>query len=1277
VKRLLARGGFGVVYEAERGGLRAAVKVAHRDFAVARARLQVEGTLLRKVGPPHVPEIYETGTLGDGTPYLVMEYISDPRLADHLAEIGGPMLIATLSRFADALLDALGAVHAHGIIHRDLKPENIFLRLDPPHAYLIDLGIAKQGSTSAPVSLTQEGEVLGTAVYMSPEQCMGESDVGPATDIYALGVILYEMATGRPPFFGGNAAVRQAHVESRPPRPSRLSSAAAPVEEAILKCLAKAPADRFDSVEAVRQALREGLSRQVEVTTSATTTPIASAGREQRSVALVFFESGAAWPQVKALIEGFGGTLVHSRESAFVALFGSKGGDPPTRRALALAQALVVHRLTDRARVDLANVTLVSRPGAPPRYMSPIFERRDRLPQPSDPSGVLLSEAAAALLVGIAKQIVKGRILVTADDQNDSEETTASEIPFVGREEEMTCLLGTARAAFEQNLPTIATVLSECGYGKSRLAADLQRRLIAKLPALSCVFLRPRDPTGRAPDEPLRLLLERVLRLPPIRPEDGGRALLAERLGESGSDLWVGVALALGWKSLDDPEVRALVVAPGALRDAAVSAVGQAIRLRAREGPLAIVLDDAHFAGLDVLDGLEFASLREEKLPLWICALARPALESMRPQWATRAGHALTIRLGALDPNSAAHLCRELLRPANDVALPVIERLVARTQGNPLQLVELARGLKEEGLIRRHSKGESYYLATDELNQLPNLPVLEWLALRELEALPPKFAAHARLLSHLGQEFEGFEVEGVIRMLEPEFEAAFPADSGVALDRLLAAGLLKSHQGRLSFRNAVLRDAIGHSVPTAVSRAIHGAAFRYYDAASAIPTGELLPKVAEHAAKSGLREDAVRAYLQLAQLAQARHACLEAEEFYSCALEQMNHTDDPRRLGALHGRGLMRHRLWRYGDALADLSRALTAARERNDASAEIDLLLDQAMVLDWIEDFRKMRSCTEEAVALAEKNAVTSPQLEARLKLALGRVYWRFSRDQEAAEHLAAAASIADTLGDAAYETHVLSLIMLGFVLATLGRLDESERTFCRVVPLCEEHGDKLHLGAAIANRAMLWAHRNDKAKLLADLERLLSLAREIGNWRIEQQAHFHLALFRRWLGDADSAERDIRCAIELEDRHFGANARPESRLLLARILVARGEMKAAAAVLDSIRVQLERARAEGNQELDLVPAEKVLFTMVELATRGGTEEEWETLITRAQEFLAGGQPLIELFEVAGLSALRMNRPLAAKQAFLDAWRIAVQVPNVMRERIAQYLASLGQDPA
>ncbi len=258
----LGRGGMGVVYKARQVDLDrvVALKMVLAGSLASEeqlARFQAEARVAARVQHPHVVPVFETGRV-NGLPYLVMRYVEGCSLADRLRD--GPLPDEAAARLVAAVARAVADLHAHGVVHRDLKPSNILLdgNCQP---YVTDFGLAKLVEGDSGV--TQSGAILGTPQYMAPEQALGRGkDAGPAADVYALGAILYECLTGRPPFRGPTPLDTLLSVlESDPPLPRRINPKVPRVlEQVCLQCLEKDPCRRFASAAALADAL-EGYLR--------------------------------------------------------------------------------------------------------------------------------------------------------------------------------------------------------------------------------------------------------------------------------------------------------------------------------------------------------------------------------------------------------------------------------------------------------------------------------------------------------------------------------------------------------------------------------------------------------------------------------------------------------------------------------------------------------------------------------------------------------------------------------------------------------------------------------------------------------------------------------------------------------------------------------------------------------------------------------------------------------------------------------------------------------
>jgi tetratricopeptide (TPR) repeat protein len=1227
-----------VVYEAERAedGQRVAIKVARPDQPMATVRLLYEADALRAVGPPWVPRVHDSGQRPDGLAYLVMDFVELPTLAQVLAQGTAPMTVGSFVPRAAALLDALAAVHDRGFVHRDLKPENIFIDESALRVVLLDFGIAKLLDSASAPQLTAVGTLLGTPEYMAPEQIRGAA-IDKRTDIYALGVILYEMLTARVPFWGNSADVQQGHLARRPALPSDLAPLPRALEELLLRCLAKDPDQRFADTAALRAELLSACAAGQPVTMAApraAPSPADAPQVEERAMALLLLPAQIDLAVVTAELNPLGGELVQATGGRpYIIAFGHESGQNPAVRALQGAATLLSRNLTDRAVVDVAPVTIRTRPGGRRRHNSPAFNDPSRFPRQEDEPGVLVTADAAEQLRDLVACEPSDRPRLLRPQSGTGEANgpvTMLRAPtedLIGRDSLLAELVEQAAQCTGVRRPGIATVIAEPGHGKSRLCVALLAALRAQVSQASLLYLRGRGANHGDADQTLCELLRKVLDLPEAAPEDKGRTLIMQTLEEEvGGAVWASVALALGWLAPEAPEVRAMAAAPGTLRNAAARALGLGLRRRAAATPLLLVLDDAQFADDATLAGLELATLAEGAAPIWVCVLARPAFESMRPSWGQRAAvHQRTV-LGPLDAQDAAQLCRALLHPAENVPAAAIERLVARTHGIPLLLVELVRGLKRDGLVRQRNRTDSWYLATDELDRLPDLPLVQWLAGHELAALPRELAAHARLAALLGGEFSTAEVVGVLRELDRDATAAeFPLDGAVGLERLVAVGLLVPHRrGRLGFRHELIRESIYMSIPPAQRAQLHGAAYRYYSAAG-LPDELRIPRLAVHASRSGVRVEARDLYLLLARRAHERHSYVEGDLLYSDVLEHADPSDDSVRIAALRGRAMMRYRQGRFDGALEDYAGARTIAQRLGDVATQAEILLDEATCLDWIDEYRRSLELVEQARSLAPEH---SPLLGARIVHGLGRAAFHFGRLDEAVELLGRAGALAERLGDEGWETLIAAWVLQAGLLPSQGRFDESERLFARLIPLCEHRLDRQHLGVCFNNRIELWIARNEKDRLFEDLGRLLEIARELANLRLEREAHFYLALYRYYLGDLAEAEKHAARSVEL-DQQRSDRIPAEALLLLARVLAARGEGLRARAVLGEIHRRQQEMRDRGDPDADLRPGDKVYHDLVEHVTGDAQAARWDDLEQRAEQSLpAAGVIEVFLFE-------------------------------------------------
>ncbi len=266
---LLGEGGMGAVYLAEHPeiGRRVAVKVLHTDLTrdpQLLTRFLNEARAANAIHHPNIIEILDSGTTDGGMPYLVMELLEGETLAARVRRLGKLSLAEALD-IAYQTASAVGAAHRKNIVHRDLKPDNLFIIADHSNpgrerVKVLDFGIAKLQAKTTPGMMvqTRTGTVMGTPAYMSPEQCLGNRELDARSDIYSLGIILYEMLCGRTPYVStGFGELLDMHLHAPFPPPATFGTEVpANVETIIRGALAKRPEERTQTMADLQAALK-------------------------------------------------------------------------------------------------------------------------------------------------------------------------------------------------------------------------------------------------------------------------------------------------------------------------------------------------------------------------------------------------------------------------------------------------------------------------------------------------------------------------------------------------------------------------------------------------------------------------------------------------------------------------------------------------------------------------------------------------------------------------------------------------------------------------------------------------------------------------------------------------------------------------------------------------------------------------------------------------------------------------------------------------------------
>lgn len=333
IVRRIAEGGMGIVYEAVHPvlGRRVALKVLHPHVAAlpdALDRFRREAQALAKIEHPHAVRVFDF--VLKPSPFLVMEFVEGTSTDQRLAEFG-PMPFEDVATIASQALDVLEVVHSHGIVHRDLKPANLMLdakQSPQPFLKVVDFGVAQLVGPTHP-RLTAEGQAVGTPDYMSPEQINTEL-LDARSDLYSLACVLFELLTGRAPFFDQRSPVHilSAHLFREPPRLEELGIASVPPgwQAALRKALSKPREARFAGAREMRLALEAARDERARGKEPRIAGPrpldFVAAQYDDPPVALVVTEDASAADKdlIQRALNGVGAVMVNTLEGAGAAI---------------------------------------------------------------------------------------------------------------------------------------------------------------------------------------------------------------------------------------------------------------------------------------------------------------------------------------------------------------------------------------------------------------------------------------------------------------------------------------------------------------------------------------------------------------------------------------------------------------------------------------------------------------------------------------------------------------------------------------------------------------------------------------------------------------------------------------------------------------------------------------------------------------------------------------------------------------------------------------------
>ena len=428
--RLIGRGGFAEVFEVVDTDLqrRLAVKVLRSDLPWSVGtitRFKQESRAIARLNHPNTVPIHFVGE-GEGLVYYAMPYL-EGRTVTEVLRAEGPLSADYALRIVEPILDALQHAHDHGLVHRDVKPDNILLESATGRPLLVDFGIVKY--LDGPAHLTESGFIVGTPLYMSPEQALGSQSVDARSDVYGMGAVLFQLLTGAPPFEGTDSQEIVGRHIREPVSSASLSRDNVPpwISAIVLRCMAKHPDDRYPTARAVLEAIRAGragaaadpvglLPRADESPTE--TMPVAKGGPGPRP-----WMAGAAAAALVGAVLVFSGSRDEdgpggdgSAGSATHAIVETAAASP----AVPGAQLVVENRLAEPIALSVDDTSLTIRPGAQGRLRLPNQGRLEAswaMVQPIEGDRMLGERVEGAI---VAEQ-VQGEIRRVIDAESDGQ----------------------------------------------------------------------------------------------------------------------------------------------------------------------------------------------------------------------------------------------------------------------------------------------------------------------------------------------------------------------------------------------------------------------------------------------------------------------------------------------------------------------------------------------------------------------------------------------------------------------------------------------------------------------------------------------------------------------------------------------------------------------------------------------------------------------------------------------------------------------------------------
>ena len=741
LQRQVGSGGTATVYRAldrETGAL-VALKILHGRSSEQTGRFGQEAEVLAELSHPAVVRYVAHGATPLGEHYLAMEWLEGETLSDRLA--GGALTIRESVDLGRRVADALAGAHRRGIVHRDIKPSNLFLpggRLE--EAKLLDFGLARR--LFDPRRITEAGGIMGTPMYMAPEQARGEKEIDARADIFSLGCVMFECLTGQPPFSGPTAMAVLAKIcldeslairELCPGLPADLEATlttmlakergARPRDgtalEADLNAIrerldrdSRDPAGRADAgpIRLTREALTAGERRVIcvvlvtrprlrpELPPAEADAPPPAPEARYSAPTLVLPGTGAFdeadFEGLRATLVPYGARVERLLDGSMVVTLAGRGA--PTDQAAHAARCAL------RLRATLPEVAMTISTGRAVIFgqlpVGDVIDRGAELLR-GEPGGMIRLDTVTADLLGTRFEIEgapERRYLLGEHGRDDVPRTLLGKTTVcVGRDRELTLLEGTFDECVEEPVARAVLVTAPAGGGKSRLRYEIVERLRRGHPGLEILVGRG---DAIAAGSPFGLLAPALRAAAGIASGDAGeqrrqklKALVTRHLPPPPNPwTWefLGELTGIPFDEEASPALHAARQDPRLMGDRLRGAWLEWLAGECAHHPVLLVLEDIHWGDRSSLQLVDAAlrALREQ--PFMVLAFARPELDEQFPNlWAERDLQRVTLR--ALTRKACQNLAQQVL--GEGLAPAIQDWLVERADGNPFYLEELIR----------------------------------------------------------------------------------------------------------------------------------------------------------------------------------------------------------------------------------------------------------------------------------------------------------------------------------------------------------------------------------------------------------------------------------------------------------------------------------------------------------------------------------------------------------------------------------------------------------